>query len=105
LPAPLIILVDYIEKTMASTKPFTYSTLDACVDSLAQFFWMVPKVRVVALGGHFATLCQQLDFYKTFFFITNFQKEKVNTSTLLIILIVKSLQIELHKTGSDQNLS
>ena len=32
-----------------------------------------------------------------FFFIINFQKEKANT--LLIILIVKSLQIELHSTN------
>ena len=30
-----------------------------------------------------------------FVFITNFQKEKANTFTLLIIPIVKSLQIEL----------
>ena len=59
---------------------------------------------VVALGGHFATLCQELDFYEaTFFFIINFQKEKENTFTLLIILIVKSLfkdlKIELHNTN------
>ena len=55
---------------------------------------------VVALGGHFATLCQELDFYEAiFFFIINFQKEKANTFTLLIILIVKSLQIELHSTN------
>ena len=32
---------------------------------------------------------------KQFFFISNFQTEKANTFTLLIILIVKSLQIEL----------
>ena len=36
---------------------------------------------------------------KHFFFIINFQKEKANTFTLLIILIVKSLQIELHSTN------
>ena len=42
---------------------------------------------VVALGGHFATLCQEVDFYEA------------NASTLLIILIVKSLQIELHNTN------
>ena len=29
---------------------------------------------VVALGSHFATLCQELDFYEAiFFFIINFQ--------------------------------
>ena len=30
------------------------------------------------------------------FFIINFQKENENALTLLIILVVKSLQIELH---------
>ena len=46
---------------------------------------------VAALGGHFATLCQKVDFYEAnvVFFIINFQKEKENTFTLLIILIVK----------------
>ena len=42
----------------------------------------LPKVSVqgvVALGGHFATLCQELDFYEAFFFIIDFQKEKENT--------------------------
>ena len=49
---------------------------------------------VVALGGHFATLCREVGFYEaTFFFIINFQKEKANTFTLSIILIVKSLPI------------
>ena len=51
---------------------------------------------VVALGGHFATLSQELDFYEANFFTINFQKEKANTFTLLIILTVKSLQIELY---------
>ena len=45
---------------------------------------------VVTLGGRFALLCQELDFYEAFFFIINFQKEKENIFTLLIILIVKS---------------
>ena len=59
------------------------------------------KPGVVALGGYFATLCQELDFYEAnFVFIINFQKEKANTLTFLIILIVKSLQIELHKHKS-----
>ena len=52
---------------------------------------------VVALGDHFDTLCQEVDFYEAFFFIINFQKEKANNFTLLIILI--SLQIELHSTN------
>ena len=34
-----------------------------------------------------------------FFFIINFQNEKANPYTLIIILIVKSLQIELHSTN------
>ena len=38
-------------------------------------------------------------FFMKHFFIINFQKEKANTFTLLIILIVKSLQIELHSTN------
>ena len=54
----------------------------------------------VALGGHFATLSQKVDFYKTkLFFHYYFQKEKANTFTLLIILIVKNLQIELNSTN------
>ena len=61
----------------------------------------LPKVfvqEVAALGGHFVTLCPEHDFYeaKKSFFIINFQKEKANTFTLVIILIVKSLQVELH---------
>jgi hypothetical protein len=64
---------------------------------------MVPKVSVlgvVVLGGCFATFCQELDFYEAiFFFNINFQKAKANTFTLLIILIVQSLQRELHTTN------
>ena len=45
----------------------------------------VSVLGVVALGGHFATLFQELDFYEAFFFIINFQKEMANTLTLLII--------------------
>ena len=37
--------------------------------------------------------------YENFFFIINFQKEKANTLTLLIIPIVKILQIELRSTN------
>ena len=58
------------------------------------------KPGVVALGSYFATLCKELYFYEAnFVFIINFQKEKANTLTFLIILIVKSLQIELHSTN------
>ena len=57
------------------------------------------KKPLLALGGHFATLYQELDFYDAIFIIINFQKEKANTFTLLIILIAKSHQIELHSTN------
>ena len=46
---------------------------------------------VESLGGHFATLCQEFDFYEV---KKDFQKEKGNTFTLLISFIVKSLQKE-----------
>ena len=49
---------------------------------------------VESLGGHFATLCQEFDFYEVKKNIIIFQKEKGNTFTLLIIFIVKSLQKE-----------
>ena len=48
-----------------------------------------------SLGGHFACLCQGFDFYevkKNEKFL--FEKENGNTITLLIIIIVKSLQKE-----------
>ena len=61
---------------------------------------------VVALCGHFAKLCRELDFYeaKIYFFIINFQKEKENTFTLLIILIMKSLQIDLTNFSQSPNM-
>ena len=49
---------------------------------------------VVALGGHFATLCQ-VDFYEAIFFIINFQIEKANTFTLLIIHDPQSARINV----------
>ena len=52
---------------------------------------------VLALGGYFATYARSSIFMREFFFfIINFQKEKANILTSLIIPIVKSLQIELH---------
>jgi len=50
---------------------------------------------VKSLGGHFACLCRGFEFYEVkndFFFVIIFQKENGNTSTLLIIFIVKSLK-------------
>ena len=48
---------------------------------------------VKSLGGHFARLCRGFDFYEV---KKNciFQKENGNAWTLLIIIIVKSLQKE-----------
>ena len=48
---------------------------------------------VKSLGGHFACLCREFDFYeaKKYYY---FKKEKGNTFTLLILFIVKSLQKE-----------
>ena len=59
-----------------------YSTLSAVV---LYSYCKVSVIGVVALGGHFATLCREVDFYEAiFFFIIFFQKEKANTFTLLI---------------------
>ena len=70
---------------------------------LFKLYWKshVDKVSfqgVIELEGHFATLFQGFNFMKDFFLflVIDFQKEKANT---LIILIVKSLQIELHSTN------
>ena len=54
-------------------------------------FFKVSAQIVVALGGHFATLGQDLDFYEGKKIIIIFQKEKTNT-----LVKVKSLQIEVH---------
>ena len=55
---------------------------------------------VKSLGGHFACLCQEFDFYEVKKNIVIFQKEKGNTTfTLLIIFIVKSLQKEQNSTN------
>ena len=88
----------------ASDKPGLYVVYIG--ESSLNIFPLVIRERskvsvqgVVALDGHFATLCPELDFYEAILFVINFQKEKENTFTVLIILIVKSLQIELHSTN------
>ena len=73
---------------------------------------------VKSLVSHFACLCQECDFYKVKkkYYIITFQKEKENTFTLLIILILKSLQkehrvftlrkcirLDLHTAGVSKN--
>ena len=59
---------------------------------------LVPKE-----SWHLVAILQQylgsLIFMRHFFFINNFLKEKANTFTILIILIEKSLQIELQSTN------
>ena len=54
---------------------------------------------VKSLGGHFACLCREFDFYEVKKNVIIFQKEKGNTFTLLIIFIVKSLQTEQNSTN------
>ena len=49
--------------------------------------------RVKSLGGHFACLCRGFDFYEVKKSCI-FQKENWNTLTLLIIILVKSIQKE-----------
>ena len=44
------------------------------------YFSKVSVQGVVTLGGHFATLCQEVDFQEAI----NFQKERTNTFTLIL---------------------
>ena len=53
---------------------------------------------IKSIGGHFATLCRELNFYEVKIIII-FQKEKRSTITLLIIFIVKNLQKEQNSTN------
>ena len=62
-------------------------------------YYRVSVQGVKSLGGHFACICQELDFYEVRKNIIIFQKEKGNTFTLLIIFIVKSLQKEQNSTN------
>ena len=64
--------------------------------------WVRVSVQgVKSLGGHFACLCREFDFYevKKKNFVNIFQKENGNTFTLLIIFIVKNLQKEQNSTN------
>ena len=54
---------------------------------------------VVSVGGHFATLCREFDFYEVKENINVFQKVNGNVFTLLIIFILKSLQKEQNSTN------
>ena len=55
---------------------------------------------VNSLGGHFACLWRDFNFYEVKkIYIIIFQKEKGNTFTLSIIFIVKSLQKEQNSTN------
>ena len=82
-----------------SEKPTTNSETTSLVRTIFGNRTKVSVLGIVAVGDHFATLCQELNFYEAiFFFIINSQNEKANNFTLVIILIVKSLQIGLHST-------
>ena len=48
--------------------------------------------KIDKLGGHFACLCREFDFYEVKKNVVIFQKEKGNTFTLLIIFIVQKEQ-------------
>ena len=64
--------------------------------------WTLNRVSVQgvkSLGGHFACLCREFDFYDVKKNNIIFQKEKGNTFKLLIIFIVKSLQKEQNSTN------
>ena len=52
-----------------------YSTLSAVV---LYGFCKVSVLGVVALGGHFATLCREVDFYEVFFFSLLIIKKKMH---------------------------
>ena len=54
---------------------------------------------VKSLGGHFAHLCQEFDFYKVKKKNNVLKKEKGHNFTLLNIFIVKSLQKEQNSTN------
>ena len=55
---------------------------------------------VKSLGGHFACLCREFEFYEVKKkIVIIFQKENGNTFTLLIIFLVKSLQNEQNSTN------
>ena len=41
-----------------------------------RFFHKVSVQGVVVLGGHFATLCQEVDFYEAFFSLSIFKKKR-----------------------------
>jgi hypothetical protein len=55
--------------------------------------------EVKSLGGHFACLCREFNFYEVKKNVIIFLKEKGNTFTLLVIFIVKSLQKEQNGTN------
>ena len=77
------------------------------IDHLSYFYLFFEPPRfsvqgVKSLGGHFACLCREFDFYeakKIYLYIIIFQKEKGNTFTLSIIFIVKSLQKKQNSTN------
>ena len=57
-------------------------------------YYRVSIRGVKSLGGHFASLCRGLNFYEVKKKNCIFQKENGNTLTLLIIILLKSIQKE-----------
>ena len=53
---------------------------------------------VKSLGGHFACLCREFEFYEKKIIIV-FQNENGDTFTLFVIFMVKSLQKEQNSTN------
>ena len=63
---------------------------------ILRFHCRVSVQGVKSLGGHFACICREFDFYEV---KKKILLEKGNTFTLLIIFIVKSLQKEQNSTN------
>ena len=80
---------------------------DMHIGTLFCVFLVKTKVSVQgvkSLGGHFACLCWGFEFYEVKKIVIIFLKENGNTYTLLIIIIVKSLQKEQNSTNLLQAL-
>ena len=67
-PSPTFILFVKISRPYVYFLPYVYSGLQSTSKVSFQ--------GVVALGVHFATSCQELDFYEAFFFHYQFSKRK-----------------------------
>ena len=92
----------YCQKKSWTLEAMPLVNLDKVSKDTYNWGWCKVSFQgVVALGGHFATLCREVDFYEANkFFIINFKKKvQILLHFFKIILIVKRLQIELHSTN------